>query len=128
MPGTALTVPGAFRLEVLPPAATGASQVRTTWLDKTPPVIKSIKARIDKPWGAASGTLIVDLVGTADGAGIAAVNVKAGSKTTKFDADTLTDLIAGKGKAERAHQGAAVGHRPHDPRRRRRPVLGRPRA
>ena len=99
MPGTALTVPGAFKLEVLPPAATGASQVKTTWLDKTPPVIKSIKARIDKPWGAASGTLIVDLVGTADGAGIAAVNVKAGSKTTKFDADTLTDLIAGKGRA-----------------------------
>ncbi len=99
MPGTALTVPGAFKLEVLPPAATGASQVKTTWLDKTPPVIKSIKARIDKPWGAPSGTLIVDLVGTADGAGIAAVNVKAGSKTTKFDADTLTDLIAGKGRA-----------------------------
>ena len=53
--------------------------MQTTWLDKTPPVIKSVKARIEKPWGAASGTLVVDLAGSADGAGIAAVEVKAGA-------------------------------------------------
>jgi hypothetical protein len=99
MPGTALTVPGKFRLDVLPPAADGTSQVKTTWLDKTPPVLKSVKGRIERPWGAPSGTLVVDLAGAADGAGIAAVEVKAGSKTTRVDADTLTDLIAGNGKA-----------------------------
>ncbi len=98
-PGSSLTVPGAFRLDVLGPAGTGASQVKTTWLDKTPPVIRSIKARIEKPWGSSSSTMTVDLVGAADGAGIASVEVKAGSKTTKVDADALTDLIAGKGRA-----------------------------
>ena len=62
-------------------------------------MFKSIKGRITRPWGSSSKTMTVDLVGAADGAGIAGVEVKAGSKTTKFNADTLTDLIAGKGKA-----------------------------
>jgi hypothetical protein len=99
MPGTALMVPGAFRLDVLPPGTDGTSQVKTTWLDKTPPALKSVKGRIEKPWGAATGTLVVDLAGTADGAGVTAVEVKAGQKTTRVDAETLTDLIAGRGRA-----------------------------
>ncbi len=98
-PGASLTVPGAFRLDVLGPSPTGASQVKTTWLDRKAPAITSIKGRIEKPWGASRSTMVIDLVGKADGAGIATVEVKAGAKTTRIDADTLTDLIAGKGKA-----------------------------
>jgi hypothetical protein len=99
VPGTSLTVPGAFRLDVLPAAPDGTSQVQTTWLDTTPPVLKSVKGRIERPWGSSSGTVVVEVTGTADGAGIAALEVAAGSKTTRVDADTMTSLVAGSGRA-----------------------------
>ncbi len=102
IPGKALTVPGAFRLDVLPAAVDGTSQVRTTWLDPSPPALTSATGRIEKPWGSSASTLVVDLAGRSDGAGIAAVEVKAGKNTTRLDADTLPGLVAvaaGKGKA-----------------------------
>ena len=125
MPGTALTVPGAFKLEVLPPAATGASQVKTTWLDKTPPVIKSIKARIDKPWGARQRH-----ADRRSGGHRRRRGHRRSQRQGRVEDDEVRRRHAdrpdrGQGQGERAHQGAAVGHRPHDPRRRRRPVLGR---
>lgn len=100
MPGTSLTVPGTFKLDVLPAAVDGTSQVRTTWLDPSPPVLASLKGRREKAWGATSTTLVLDLVGSASGAGITGIDVKAAGKTKRTEVDLLTDLVAGKGKAQ----------------------------
>ena len=124
VPGKSLTVPGAFRLDVLPAAATGTSQVRTTWLDKTPPVMKTIKARLQKPWGSTSSTLVVDLAGSADGAGIVAAEVTAGGATTRLDAERGAQPGGRQRHGEDHHEGAEVGNRPDEPGGRHRQALG----
>jgi hypothetical protein len=54
-PGSALTVPGAFRLRALARGPRGWTRVRTTWLDRTPP---ALSGRPDEDVVSAQGEVV----------------------------------------------------------------------
>ena len=92
-PGRTFTVPGAFRLRVLP----GGRRVRMTWLDRTPPALAVTSARVVAVAGAGP-QLELGVRTPAKGAGVLRVTVAQGGALARVDADTVPGLaVRGSG-------------------------------
>ena len=91
-PGRRFTVPGAFRLRVLPGG--GALRVATRWLDRAPPSLAVSAARIVHPAGSPA-ELELTLRTAAHGAGVARIEVEQGGVVTPADPDLSPGLVAG---------------------------------
>ncbi len=76
-PGRTITVPGAFRLRVLGPGPGGSTRVRTTWLDRTPPVLSLAGATVVRRF-AGGDELVAEVRAAAAGAGVAEVLIEQG--------------------------------------------------
>ncbi len=97
--GRTLTVPGVFRLRVLGRGPGGATRVRTTWLDRSPPELSVAGASIVRRFGGGS-ELQAQIGASATGAGIASVLIDQAGVVSRIDPDDHPGLVAGRhGKA-----------------------------
>jgi len=97
--GRTLTVPGTFRLRVLGRGPGGATRVRTTWLDRSPPELSVVSASIVRRFGS-GGELQAQIGASATGAGVASVLIEQAGVVSRIDPDNHPGLVAGKrGKA-----------------------------
>ena len=93
--GRTLTVPGTFRLRVLGRGPGGATRVRTTWLDRSPPELSVVGASIVRRFGGGS-ELQAQIGASATGAGVASVLVDQAGVVSRIDPDDVPGLVAGK--------------------------------
>ncbi len=84
-PGRTFTVPGTFRLRVLPMARRGVARVAVTWLDRTPPQV-TVRSALIVRRADGRAELQLRLTTSATGAGIATVEVDQGGAVTRVPA------------------------------------------